>query len=112
MDKLEYLILEALNKYFNTVTAVGFVNPKDTYSILLLLYLRNFLEDYMEEITEEDYKFIYKLIECLQGTCFIGSTSISEFLPVDLFKLQEIQRITENHVLRLSQLGSLREREY
>ena len=72
MEELDNLVSESLNRYFTVLESVGQVSDADTSKLILLQFLQEFLQEYQGYITEEDYRVIDRIIQCLAGTsCLI-----------------------------------------
>lgn len=69
MDNLNKLVFEALDNYFKALSKLGYLNTNITKQLLLLLFLRDFLERFEGVITEEDCNKICAIITCLQENC-------------------------------------------
>lgn len=65
MDKI---VLEAVKKYFTTLEYVGTINSKEQYRLLILL----FLKDYVNTLEAVDNR-VYNVFECLyRNSCIIN----------------------------------------
>lgn len=64
--------LEALNRYFTTLSAIGYKDYCSVTKLLIMSFLEELLTGYMAPlITEEDYHTIMNSINCLYGSCLI-----------------------------------------
>lgn len=73
MDNLKKLTSESLDKYFNTLSSIGYLNNNKVNNIILLVGLQELLERFQEFITAEDYNKIDKIITCLMGkSCLVS----------------------------------------
>lgn len=66
-------VYTALNKYFNTLTNVGYVKQGDVNKLLLLCSIEELLNnDFRGLVSQEDYNLINKALYCLYGSsCLI-----------------------------------------
>lgn len=66
MDK--DVLYSALQRYFKTLTAIGYINSKETKRLFVL----TFLKEYIDNLTEVDDR-IYDVFSCLyKGSCVIN----------------------------------------
>lgn len=72
MDNYGNIIHQSLHNYFNTLEKVGYVNDVKTSQLLVLTFIYNFLQEYSEYITEDDYRLIQSIIDCMiQTNCLV-----------------------------------------
>ena len=72
MEELDNLVSESLNRYFTVLESLGQISNADTNKLILLSFIQEFLGEYQGYITEEDYRVIDSIIQCLAGTsCLI-----------------------------------------
>lgn len=65
---MDNILSNGISKYFRTLTYTGTINPKESKRLLLLSFLR----EYIEGLTEMDNR-IYQVFECLyKGSCVIN----------------------------------------
>lgn len=102
--------LNAVNKYFHTLSNLGYKKDKEVNSLIILLFLEEFLCSPMAQfITEQDYNTIDKALYCLYGTsCMIPYPDYKKTY-IDVIKsMPDEYRISENEILRMTETGSLR----
>lgn len=102
--------LNAVNKYFHTLSNLGYKKDKEVNSLIILLFLEEFLCSSMAQfITEQDYNTIDKALYCLYGTsCMIPYPDYKKTY-IDVIKsMPDEYRISENEILRMTETGSLR----
>lgn len=68
MDDLNNITFDALYRYFKVLESIGYVNDTDVNKLLLLQFLQEFLLEYQYYITEEDYTYIEKILQCFSQT--------------------------------------------
>ena len=63
---------EALAKYFGILEHVGYVNTATTQAIIIYSFIQELLSGPMAlYVTEEDYREILTMLECLKDGCII-----------------------------------------
>lgn len=63
---------DALNNYFSLLSHTGYKSYNEVYKLLVLSFIEEMISGNMKEyITEEDYKYISSMMECLYGSCMI-----------------------------------------
>ena len=67
------LSAEVIKKYFTSLSQFGYKSYHDVDEVLVLLFIEEILtHDFLDFITEEDYKDIVKALYCLFGSsCLI-----------------------------------------
>lgn len=106
------LSAEALRRYFKTLSQIGYKGYDSVHKLLILLYIQEIFTGVMSlYITEEDYRVMQRVLNCLYGTtCLIpypeyaNGTSISEIPVANLNTF----RITQDGNLRITEQNSLR----
>lgn len=109
MEGLDKLVMIALYNYYNTLSKFGYISQANTEKVLILCLLEEILRYFNKSncITECDYRIIIGAIYCLCGsTCLIPYPEVvyTEEGEEDLESL----KITENSILRFTELGFLR----
>ena len=68
MDKrLQYDILDAIKKYYNTLNKVGYIKDKEGENLILISYILDILtSDYVTFLTEEDLKLFQRILNKLK----------------------------------------------
>lgn len=110
MDEIKEIAYQATVNYFNILPKVGYINDADTNKYLLLLFLNDFLDEFLGYINEEDFNIIYKLLNCIgQTDCFIPQFNCKYTAKVVGNQLQKTPfRIAEWTDLRDTQHYDLR----
>lgn len=104
MDEIVY---DAIERYFNAVSKLGYLSDRDTFKLLVLLFYRDVIcEDYIGHITEKDYYLIEKALDCLYGTtCLIPYPEYMQNGKLHLGELSEmaqrIQKLEDTNVLKV-----------
>ena len=94
MERLNYLLCEALVRYFTVLNKTGYKKQDDVNVLLLLMFLQELLEDYGEFIDTYDYNIISDIITCLYDkSCLV---------PFDTYKHNV--EVTNGYVNRFSYL--------
>lgn len=95
----------SITNYFNALASSGYKSDKETYKLLVLLFINELLDSsFSLYITEEDYKTIDNVLNCIYGSsCLIpfpqhtSNTSLVQALNITK------NRITENDVIRFTE---------
>ena len=62
----------SLNNYFSLLSRTGYKSYNEVYKLIVLSFIEDIISsDIKEYLTEEDYKYISSVIECLYGSCII-----------------------------------------
>lgn len=99
----------ALDKYFLTLKNKGQVPLESKKQLWLLWMIREILTNIV--ITEEDYRTIGNVLQCLYGTCLVDYPDYSQHLLASAISdvLNDSPwRITQNEILRVSQKPDFR----
>lgn len=112
MDKLTDIAYTSINRYFNTLSKLGYKSDNEVYRLILLLFIEEMLDSsFSLYIDEEDYRTINNVLYCLFGsTClipypeFLQGNSIVHKLSIDSARLSEDEliRYSEDELIRLS----------
>lgn len=116
-DAMEYnnIMKEAYDRYFKTLSKVGYINDCQTYKLLVCGFLTSLLDPfYSGFISEEDYNYLTDGITCLMGTsCLIPykeyilmSEPVRYSLEDTEFRITEVTQLrdTESEVLRITEM--------
>lgn len=105
MEYLDNLVQEALSRYFTVVEKTGYVNDADTCRLIFLGFLQEFLEEYQYYITEDDYKVIINIINCLSGSsCLIPYAQYIELsTPVEHYLYNVPFKVSQSSKLRFTE---------
>ena len=72
MEELDNLVYESLSRYFTVLQSLGYIPDTDTNKLILLQFIQEFLYEYQGYITEDDYRVLEQIMQCLSGTsCLI-----------------------------------------
>lgn len=112
MEALNTLVFNSIDRIFNVLRQVGYINSCNINSVLALTYLSGILNKYSNYITDKDYKYIINAIKCLsENSCLIDLVNFDDLMnkpnkSYESFKYRitedSINRITENKSLRLN----------
>lgn len=106
MYKLTELSLEALDRYFHTLSVLGYMNYDNVYRLLALLFIEEILtRELSSYINEEDYKYITEFLYCLYGSnCMIDFPSYKSFDKlIHSTKSPFTPRLSESQIIRVSE---------
>lgn len=105
MDKLTNITTEALNRYFHTLSVLGYKNYKSVYKLLFLIFVEELLNnDIYAFITEGDYRIIVNAVYCILGKdCLFDMPSYETFDSlIHKSDNKKKYRISEDYILRIS----------
>lgn len=111
MDKMLEISEEAIIRYFNILSKLGYKKYNDVNKLLILLFMEEFLSGEMSYyITQEDYRIIVNALYCLAGnSCMIDFPIFATYDTLIHSNTREfIPRITEIGVLRNTESDNFR----
>lgn len=102
--------LNAVHKYFHTLSNLGYKKYKDVTNLIVFLFLEELLCGTISQfITEEDYNTIDKALYCLYGTsCMLPYPDYKKTHIDSIEQMLHEYRISEDGVLRMTEMDSLR----
>lgn len=102
--------LSAINKYFHTLSNLGYKKDSEVNSLIVLLFIEELLCGPMAQfITEQDYNTIDKALYCLYGTsCMIPYPDYKKTHIKANKQVPDEYRVLENEVLRITEIDSVR----
>lgn len=109
MDNVTNIANEALRRYFNALSKLGYKDYNDVAKLLVLLFIEELLtSEFSFYVTEEDYRSITNTLYCIMGNnCLIDPPSYTTY--DSLFHdnpnyLEYIRyRITEDSTIRITE---------
>lgn len=103
-------VLNAVNKYFHTITNLGYKKDKDVNNLIGYIFLEELLcGDMSQFITEKDYNTIDKALYCLYGTsCTIPYPDYKKSPTESIQTIPVEYRITEDGILRITEMDNVR----
>ena len=106
MKEITKVSTESINRYFKTLSILGYKNYKEVDRLIILLFIEEFLTNgFADFITDEDYKTIVKSLNCLYGsTCLIDIPSYEVYDSIyhNTVRQNINARSTEDDILRSS----------
>lgn len=110
MEALNTLVFNSIDRVFNVLRQVGYINRCNINSVLALIYLSDMLNKYSNYITDEDYKYIINAIKCLsENSCLIDFISFDDLKNKPNKSYESFRcRITEDSINRITESESLR----
>lgn len=76
MEQVTSLSFEALKRYFNSLSKLGYRNDKEVIKLIILIYIEEVLANNTGFITEEEYNILISTLNCLaSSTCLIDFPS-------------------------------------
>ena len=110
MDNINTLSNKTLNNYFQTITHLNLVSYKDQTRLLIIIFIEELINKYIDNLTKEEKTLIFKTLNCLaKDNCLIDYMDISN--EDDMFHLPNIKmkhRITEINDMRVSEGKEIR----
>lgn len=104
MDEFTNDVYESLNKYFFTLSRVGYKSYTEVNKLLALIFIEEMLHGPMSQfITEDDYRTITDSLDCLYGSCMIPYPNYKASFDGIVYKVPNEYRITENGSMRLTE---------
>lgn len=62
-------VYNSINRYFKSLTHMGYKPDSEVNKLLVFIFIEEMLDEGYEFITEEDYKIISSVLECMYGSC-------------------------------------------
>ena len=111
MEEVTNITENTVNRYFNSLSKLGYRNYTDVYKIIILTFLEELLDyDFFGFVSEEDYNAIMKAIYCLaDNTCTIEFPSYATYDSI--FRKSDVDltpRVTEDGIFRTSERHELK----
>lgn len=108
--ELSDISFNALSRYFNSLTHMGYIKDTNVFKLLVLLYLEEVINN--EEfnfITNEDYNIIYNTLYCLsENNCLIDiPISMNSNSLINKTQQDKI-RVTEDYIFRVAEFNGIR----
>lgn len=102
--------LNSVNKYFHTLSNLGYKKDIEVNSLIVFLFLEELLCGSMSQfITEKDYSTIDKALYCLYGTsCILPYPDYRKTHIEPLNKMLDEYRVTDDEILRITETGDVR----
>lgn len=103
-------VLNAVNRYFHTLSNLGYKKDKDVDSLIVYLFLEEFLCSSMSRfITETDYNTIDRALYCLYGTsCTVPYPDYKKAYTEVQKSSPDEYRVSEDGILRMTETDSVR----
>lgn len=98
---------DILENYFNILSQTGYYKYSSVYKILVFLFIDDILNTEMNTfVTEDDYKLMVDILECLYGSeCLIPYPEFKELTTTlsTILGSSSAYRITEDSNVRISE---------
>lgn len=111
MDAITNISFESLQRYFYSLSVLGYKSYNDVYKMLLLLYIEEIFTGEMAfYVTDKDLRIISDVLNCLYGsTCLIDYPCIpNDDSIIHSIKGRIMPRITEDCILRMAENNIIR----
>nr|DAG91959.1 MAG TPA: hypothetical protein [Crassvirales sp.] len=114
MDDITNIAEEALKRYFNALSKLGYKNYNDVSKLLVLLFIEELLtSEFSFYITESDYKSITNALYCIMGNnCLIDLPSYATYDSLFHYNSNYLEyikcRITEDSIIRSTEDSNIR----
>lgn len=110
MNELINLLESSINKYFDTLSLVGYKDTKSLYNLLALVFIEEMMNNSLSYfITEDDYRCIINFLYSVSGNCIIEFPKFentNDYLG-DINK-EFVSRLTEDSLMRITEDSILR----
>ena len=106
MDNITTISSEAFERYFNTLSKLGYKSYSDVDKLLVLSIIEDILSGELSFfVTEEDYRSITNVLYCIMGNnCLIDLPSYDTWdSAIHENKNRGSYRLTEGDVLRITE---------
>ena len=106
MDNITAISSEAFERYFNTLSKLGYKSYSDVDKLLVLSIIEDILSGELSFfVTEEDYRSITNAIYCIMGNnCLIDLPSYDSWDSIIHENKNSVTyRLTEGDILRISE---------
>ena len=106
MDNITAISSEAFERYFNTLSKLGYKSYSDVDKLLVLSIIEDILSGELSFfVTEEDYRSVINAIYCIMGNnCLIDLPSYDTWdSTIHENKNRGSYRLTEGDVLRITE---------
>ena len=108
MREIIDVAVKALQKYFITLSYLGYIKDEDVKKILVLLLLEELLNQWYPFVTENDYRIISKSLYKFGNDCIIEFPDYIRYQTNLKSTDFENLRKSEDNLLRLSQMNIFR----
>ena len=108
MREIIDVAIKALQKYFTTLSYLGYIKDEDVKKILVLLLLEELLNQWYPFVTENDYRIISKSLYKFGNDCIIEFPDYIRYQTNLKSTDFENLRKSEDNLLRLSQMNIFR----
>lgn len=91
---MDEILFEALSKYFHALELRGYMSKSHSMKLLVLSFYRDFVfHDYRGMLSEKEYCFIEKALDCIYGTsCLIP---YPDYLKMGKLHLGEVTEMAQ-----------------
>ena len=106
MDNITAISSEAFERYFNTLSKLGYKSYSDVDKLIILSIIEDILSGELSFfVTEEDYRSITNAIYCIMGNnCLIDLPSYDTWdSAIHENKNRGSYRLTEGDILRITE---------
>lgn len=109
MKDIVYSLADGFEKYYNTVTKLGYADINAVDKLIVATWINDVLMGrYDIIVNEQEYKMLENLYMCMEGSCFIPYSNYCRTATVNKSFDRDYIRTTENDLERLLQSGNLR----
>lgn len=107
MYKLDSLLSESLNRYYDTLKYTGYVKYKNVYQLLVSSLILDILEgEFGEIISEKDYKTMDNVLHCFYGSsCLIPYPTYKQNMVISKEYMNDSHKLSEDGNIRISESG-------
>ena len=89
---MDNVVYESIKRYFTSLSMFGYKSYNDTYKLLYIISIRDFIyNDFRELITEDDYRIIEKSLYNVFGTtCLLPYPGSQRASSISLFSSKNL----------------------
>lgn len=98
------VLYSSIDKYYKVLGNSGYLNDNEVDRLLVYSFIDSLITNYAHYITEEDYKYLFELANCLsKQSCLIDNIiTVKHTMPVDNYLQDTIIRISEDDIIRIT----------
>lgn len=110
MYKLNHLLSESLDRYYNTLKYSGYVKYNDVYKLIVATFIKDILDgEFGALISEEDYKNMERILNCFYGSnCLFPYPTYKQDTVISKEYMSDILSLSEDSNIRTAEDNTTR----
>lgn len=113
MEDINIILSTAIDRYFESLGVLGFSSQANTDNLVVLSGISYIINNFQDNLTEDDIRALYKAVLCISGNCLIDySKELSEDSLIHPINTNLKYRASEDTILRQSEDLNTRSTEY